>query len=174
MLPISLLPCNFIRRNHRTAFLRLLRSYMTDPMGGVTPHSRECELEVVEALWNHPTAYIQFAILDDKIVGMAVCFLNYSTFCAAPFVNVHDLTVLPAYRGLGVAKALLHGVTLYAMQRGCAKVTLEVREENIVARALYARMGFQSSTPSMEYLTLDLVSQRSLSPQTDQSSVDGD
>ncbi|MBN2717116.1 MAG: GNAT family N-acetyltransferase [Deltaproteobacteria bacterium] len=129
---------------------------MVDSMGEATPHTHIKEMDVLEALWDHPTAYIQFAAVDAAIAGMAVCFMNYSTFRAAPFLNVHDLAVLPACRGMGVGAALLHGVILHALQKKCAKITLEVRDDNTVARSLYSKLGFVSCTPSMEYLARDL------------------
>ncbi|MBN2340012.1 MAG: GNAT family N-acetyltransferase [Deltaproteobacteria bacterium] len=149
---ISLLPCNFIAPNHRTAFVNLLLAYMTDPMGGCAPHTEQTAQQVIESLRNHPTAYIQFAMYRRKIVGMAVCFVNYSTFQASPFINIHDLIVLPQFRKTGIGEALIHGVTLKAMSLQCAKVTLEVRDDNHVAKTLYRKMGFCSCTPMMEYL----------------------
>ena len=126
---------------------------MSDPMGDCPPHGATTGTEVIDALRYHPSTFILFASADAHTAGMAVCFMNYSTFQAAPFVNIHDLAVLPAFRGYGVATALLHGVTLHAIKKGCTKVTLEVREDNIVARRLYAKMKFHSCTPPMEYLT---------------------
>ncbi len=149
---ISLLPCNFIAPNHRRAFANLLHAYMTDPMGGCTPHTEQTAQQVIEHLHNHPSTYIQFAMCRRKIAGMAVCFINYSTFQAAPFINIHDLIVLPGFRKTGIGEALIHGVTLKAISLQCAKVTLEVREDNQVAKSLYAKMGFCSCTPVMEYL----------------------
>lgn len=125
-------------------------------MGASPPHSTTKETDVVDALQNHPTSYIQFAAIDNRIVGMAVCFLNYSTFKAAHFMNVHDLVVLPDYRGMGIGKLILHGVALKAVEKKCAKLTLEIRSDNQVAAALYAKIGFRSCAPPMEYLTKDL------------------
>jgi ribosomal protein S18 acetylase RimI-like enzyme len=80
-------------------------------------------------------------------VGVAVCFLGYSTFRGRPLLNLHDLAVLPAARGAGVGRALLDAVGARAKELGCCKVTLEVREDNATARRLYARAGFVDSAP---------------------------
>ena len=130
---------------------------MVDPMGGCPAHSEFRNRSVITALEHHPTVFVQFAAVDMEIAGMAVCFENYSTFRAAPFLNIHDLAVLPAYRGMGLATALLNRVILEGINRCCAKVTLEVRDDNHLARSLYAKNGFQSCHPSMEYLTRDLT-----------------
>ncbi len=60
-----------------------------------------------------------------------------------PLLNVHDLAVVPAFRGQGVGRALLDAAERRARTRGCAKLTLEVREDNARARALYHAQGFR-------------------------------
>jgi GNAT superfamily N-acetyltransferase len=87
-------------------------------------------------------AAVLLARRDGEVVGVAVCFVGYSTFRARPLLNLHDLAVLPAERGAGVGLALLAGVAAKARALGCCKVTLEVREHNATARRLYARAGF--------------------------------
>ena len=87
-------------------------------------------------------AAVLLARQDGEAVGVAVCFVGYSTFRARPLLNLHDLAVLPGARGAGVGLALLDGVAAKARELGCCKVTLEVREHNATARRLYARAGF--------------------------------
>lgn len=153
---ISLLPCNFSKPAHRKAFSAILNSYMQDPMGGCRPHDSQTMNDVIAAMSAHPSLYVQLAAIEHQIVGMAVCFVNYSTFKGAPFINIHDLAVLPRFRNLGIGKILLHGVTLKALQTKCAKVTLEVRQDNTAAQSVYSSMGFVSCSPKMEYLTKEL------------------
>jgi ribosomal protein S18 acetylase RimI-like enzyme len=88
------------------------------------------------------TAVVLLALAGGAAVGVAVCFVGYSTFRARPLLNLHDLAVLPEARGSGVGLALLEGVAARARTRGCCKVTLEVREHNATARRLYQRTGF--------------------------------
>jgi ribosomal protein S18 acetylase RimI-like enzyme len=71
----------------------------------------------------------------DGIVGA-------STFHARPLLNIHDLAVMPEWRGHGVGTALLGAIEGRALQRSCCKVTLEVQDDNQRARALYERCGF--------------------------------
>ncbi|MBK7975719.1 MAG: GNAT family N-acetyltransferase [Deltaproteobacteria bacterium] len=68
--------------------------------------------------------------------------LGFSTFAARPLINVHDLAVLPEYRGHGIGRALLRAVERAARERGCVKLTLEVQENNQRARSVYAAAGF--------------------------------
>ena len=37
----------------------------------------------------------------DKPVGLATTFEGFSTFAAKPLINIHDIAVLPDYRGRG-------------------------------------------------------------------------
>ena len=62
---------------------------------------------------------------------------------ARPLLNIHDLAVLPSYRGRGVGHALLQAAEEHARREGCCKLTLEVRDDNARARALYRSFGFE-------------------------------
>jgi ribosomal protein S18 acetylase RimI-like enzyme len=73
---------------------------------------------------------------------LAVCFFGFSTFQARPLLNIHDLAVVPEYRGRGVGRALLEAAEARAAERGCCKLTLEVQDANPRARQLYERYGF--------------------------------
>ena len=77
----------------------------------------------------------------DKAVGLANCFMGYSTFAAAALVNIHDFAVLPGHRGAGIGKALMAAIEAEALKRGACKITLEVLSGN-PARRLYQREGF--------------------------------
>ena len=119
----------------------LLDAYARDPMGGGEPLRDDVKARLASELAGNPQAFSLLARLDDRAVGLANCFMGYSTFAAAPLVNIHDLAVLPETRGHGVGKALLAAVEAEALKRGACKITLEVLSGN-PARHLYAREGF--------------------------------
>ena len=75
-------------------------------------------------------------------IGLINCFEGYSTFKAKPLLNVHDIAVLPAFRGQGVGQALLQAAQDHAHARGCCKLTLEVLSGNHPALQSYRRFGF--------------------------------
>ena len=75
-------------------------------------------------------------------VGMAVCFVNFSTFKAKPLINVHDLAVHPGYQAQGIGRALLEHVSAYGRENQHCAVTLEVRSDNTNALKLYRKLGF--------------------------------
>ena len=119
----------------------LLDAYARDPMGGGEPLSEAVKARLPGDLAVNPQAFSLLARLDDTPVGLANCFMGYSTFAAAPLVNIHDLAVLPGHRGAGVGKALMQAVEAEALKRGACKITLEVLSGN-PARHLYARQGY--------------------------------
>jgi ribosomal protein S18 acetylase RimI-like enzyme len=60
---------------------------------------------------------------------------------------LHHLAVDAAHRGQGIATALLQEVEQRLRAKGCLKVNLLVTRDNVGARALYARLGYQEMTP---------------------------
>jgi ribosomal protein S18 acetylase RimI-like enzyme len=129
----------------------LLDAYARDPMGGGVPLPDDVRARLGPDLRERVArgaAAVLLALLGGEAVGVAVCFVGYSTFRGRPLLNLHDLAVLPAARGAGVGRALLAGVAAKARAFGCCKVTLEVREDNATARRLYARAGFVDSAPA--------------------------
>ena len=119
----------------------LLDAYACDPMGGGAPLADDVKARLADDLAANDQAFSLIARMDERAVGLANCFMGYSTFAAAPLANIHDLAVLPETRGRGVGKALLAAIEAEALKRGACKITLEVLSGN-PARHLYAREGF--------------------------------
>jgi GNAT superfamily N-acetyltransferase len=123
--------------------LEVLESYAQGVAGGSTPLDPAVKQRLVPALREQPSALVLLALVDERVVGIANCFYGFSTFAARPLLNVHDLAVLPEYRGRGIGRALLAAAEQRARARGCAKLTLEVLETNDGARRLYESFGFR-------------------------------
>jgi ribosomal protein S18 acetylase RimI-like enzyme len=122
--------------------LAVLDSYAGDPVGGGKPLSSDVLGRLPAMLRELPTTLVLLAFDGEQVVGAAVCFFGLSTFRAQPLLNIHDLAVLPPYRGKGIGKALLAAAEEHARQRNCCKLTLEVQDNNARARTLYERFGF--------------------------------
>lgn len=56
--------------------------------------------------------------------------------------ELQRIAVPEEWRRAGVARALLGAVLAHAAHRGAERLLLEVREDNLAARAFYARTGF--------------------------------
>lgn len=128
--------------SHATAIVDLVDSYAREPQGGGKSLPEPVKRRMVDVIRSLPTSFVMLAWEGDVAVGGAICFQGFSTFAAAPLVNVHDLSVREGYRGRGIGTGLLEAVERHAARLGCCKVTLEVREANPQAEALYRRLGY--------------------------------
>jgi ribosomal protein S18 acetylase RimI-like enzyme len=136
--------------------MQLTDAYARDAMGGGEGLSAQTRQQLPAALAQHPGLFALIAEHGGQPAGHALCVLGFSSFYAAPVCNLHDLSVLPAARGLGLGRALMQAVEAAALARGCAKVTLEVRADNHVGRSLYQGEGFaQSGLGGTPYLMME-------------------
>lgn len=124
------------------ALVRLLDSYAREPAGQSAPIDAAAAPQIVPGLKRHPSKLVLLAITDDCYAGAAVCFWGFSTFTARPVMNIHDLVVLPDYRGRGIGSALLGEAESRARAAGSSRLTLEVHDSNRDAKRLYERYGF--------------------------------
>ena len=148
--------CDFENPVHLTALADLLNMYMADPMGDSPQLNKLQQLRLVDGLANHPSSLVLFEIFNEKIVGFATCFINFSTFKVKPYLNIHDFFVHPDYRGKGLAKKLMEELISISEERKYCKINLEVREDNRVAQGLYRSMGFEECKPNMFFWTKTL------------------
>lgn len=81
-------------------------------------------------------------------VGICTVVYKFSTFSAAPTMNIHDIAVLPEHRGQGIGRKLLDTAEVVARKRGCARMNLEVLDQN-PARRLYERAGYEAKSTYM-------------------------
>ena len=139
---------NYADPVHAQALVALLDAYACDPMGGGEPLSAFARSNLVQALADRPQAFSVLAFDDlsrasePQAVGLVNCIEGFSTFACQPLVNVHDVAVMPSYRGQGIGEKMLQLVERIARERGACKLTLEVLQGNAGAARLYERIGF--------------------------------
>lgn len=78
---------------------------------------------------------------DNKLVGFALFFANYSTFLTKPGIYLEDLFVLPEYRRRGIGKAMLSYLGKLAVQRNAGRLEWSVLDWNESAIAFYQSMS---------------------------------
>jgi len=104
----------------------------------------------------HPQAFCLIAEIDQKPVGFAVYFFNYSTWLGKHGIYLEDLYVDPNARGLGAGKALLRELAKRAVAKGCGRVEWSVLDWNEPAIEFYKAMG---ATPQDEWTVYRLTDQ---------------
>jgi GNAT superfamily N-acetyltransferase len=137
---------NYRNPPDRAALTALLDHYAQDPMGGGTPLAPEALARLCDDLAKRPFAFSFIAWAQneqgEQAAGLANCFEAYSTFKAAPLINIHDIIVHSDWRGQGVAQQLMQAVEIEARSRAACKITLEVLTGNHTAMKSYERFGF--------------------------------
>ena len=133
---------DFSTKTDADALCLLMNAYATDPMGGNTPIPDAILHALPELLAERDDAFSIIAWDADIPIGLATCFVGFSTLAAREMVNVHDLVVRDSHPYQGIGKALLTEVEQVAQSRGACKVTLEVLQNNAPARKAYKDKGF--------------------------------
>ena len=111
-------------------------------MGGGKPLDEACKARLPQGLRSMPGAFSLLAQVNGESVGFCNCFTGYSTFYGAPLINIHDIAVEARWRGRGIGQVLMRGIEAEARKRDCCKITLEVVQGNLGARAVYKKAGF--------------------------------
>jgi len=139
---VEIVEADLDRPEHQQAVLELTDAYARDPMGNGRPLEEEVRRNLISGLRQHPTTVIFLAHRGSAAIGIANCFIGFSTFAARPLINISDLAVLPGFRGHHVGRRLLGAVENKARELGCCKLTIEVQENNSRARHVYESFGF--------------------------------
>ncbi len=88
-----------------------------------------------------PAVFCHVAEADGEVVGMALWFLNFSTWLGRHGLYLEDLYVRPSHRGTGLGKALLTTLTEIARERGYGRVEWVVLDWNEPAHDFYRSLG---------------------------------
>jgi ribosomal protein S18 acetylase RimI-like enzyme len=91
------------------------------------------------------TCPLLLARVDEAPVGYILAVRIPKADARVGFLFVDEVYTLPAYRRMGVARALLERAQALAAELALAGVRLLVRGENVRARALYCRCGFSEN-----------------------------
>jgi GNAT superfamily N-acetyltransferase len=88
-----------------------------------------------------PAVFAHVAEEAGEVVGMAIWFLNYSTWTGTHGIYLEDLFVRPEVRGQGVGKALLVALAQLAVEAGYRRVEWSVLNWNELALGFYRSIG---------------------------------
>jgi GNAT superfamily N-acetyltransferase len=89
----------------------------------------------------HPSVFAHVVEKRGVIVGIAVWFLNYSTWTGTNGLYLEDLFVHEAERGSGYGRALLQHLAAIAVERGYGRFEWSVLTWNEPSIAFYRKLG---------------------------------
>jgi ribosomal protein S18 acetylase RimI-like enzyme len=144
-LQIDIIKADLENNDHQKAIVMLLNEYAKDLQGYKRKLPDEVLKNVVPEMKKIPTTLVFLAAVNNEFVGMAICFIGFSTFYAKPVINIHDFTVLKNYRRQGIGSKLVKAIEQKAATLNCCKLTLEVQEMNKNAIILYEKCGFEKA-----------------------------
>ena len=93
-----------------------------------------------------PALFGHVAVADDgvapgAVVGMALWFLNFSTWRGTHGVHLEDLYVQPRHRGTGLGRELLRTLAEVCVQRGYDRLEWSVLDWNAPSIEFYRAAG---------------------------------
>ncbi|CAA0092637.1 Uncharacterised protein [Zhongshania aliphaticivorans] len=102
-LAVEVRIADYRAKEDRAAIELLMAHYAVDPMGGGVALSETVLSGLCDALASVTNAATLLIYCDRKPAGLATVFQGFSTFACKPLLNIHDVIVLPKYRGQGLA-----------------------------------------------------------------------
>ncbi len=104
--------------------VRLTEEQLTDRLFGDSP-----------ALFGHVAEH------EGDVVGVALWFLNFSTWRGTHGIYLEDLFVQPAHRGRGLGKELLRALAAVCVERGYSRLEWSVLDWNTPSIEFYQAAG---------------------------------
>ncbi len=100
------------------------------------------EKELLETIFSSdPKVFCDLVEVDGEIAGMAIWFLNYSTWQGKYGIYLEDLFIKPEFRGRGYGKALLKHLAKVCDEKGYGRFQWWVLDWNSPAIEFYRSLG---------------------------------
>ena len=106
-----------------------------------------------EWIFEKQKAEVIFAVKDNKEIGFAVFFNNFSTFLGKAGIYLEDLFVFPEYRGYGYGKMFLKELAKITIERNCGRLEWQCLNWNKPSIDFYLSLNAQ---PMSEWKTYRL------------------
>jgi len=88
-----------------------------------------------------PALFGHVGEVDEHVVGVALWFLNFSTWTGTHGVYLEDLFVRPSHRRLGLGRSLLGALAAECVDHGYGRLEWSVLDWNRPALDFYASFG---------------------------------
>jgi GNAT superfamily N-acetyltransferase len=100
-----------------------------------------------------PKVFCDLVEVDGQIAGMAIWFLNYSTWQAKHGIYLEDLYIKPEFRARGYGKALLKHLAQICDKEGYGRLQWWVLDWNSPAIEFYKSFGAEAMDEWTVYRT---------------------
>jgi len=100
-----------------------------------------------------PRVFCDLVEVDGQIAGMAIWFLNYSTWQAKHGIYLEDLYIKPEFRARGYGKALLKHLAQICDKEGYGRLQWWVLDWNSPAIEFYKSLGAEAMDEWTVYRT---------------------
>jgi GNAT superfamily N-acetyltransferase len=100
-----------------------------------------------------PKVFCDLVEVDGQIAGMAIWFLNYSTWQAKHGIYLEDLYIKPEFRAKGYGKALLKHLAQICDKEGYGRLQWWVLDWNSPAIEFYRSFGAEAMDEWTVYRT---------------------
>ncbi len=100
-----------------------------------------------------PKVFCDLVEVDGQIAGMAIWFLNYSTWQAKHGIYLEDLYIKPEFRARGYGKALLKHLAQICDKQGYGRLQWWVLDWNSPAIEFYRSFGAEAMDEWTVYRT---------------------
>jgi ribosomal protein S18 acetylase RimI-like enzyme len=141
---------------HAAAVVDLIAQLAVSEFGRRQPMTpAECAA-LIPSLARYPSKRVLLASRDSAICGVAVCFIQVSTFSGREMLKIHDLFVSPDQRRRGIGKRLVEAAIACAQEMNCAFINVEVATDNPAAIRLYGSLRFTDWITPTKFLELRL------------------
>ena len=100
-----------------------------------------------------PRVFCDLVEVDGQIAGMAIWFLNYSTWQAKHGIYLEDLYIKPEFRAKGYGKALLKHLAQICDKEGYGRLQWWVLDWNSPAIEFYKSFGAEAMDEWTVYRT---------------------
>jgi len=100
-----------------------------------------------------PKVFCDLVEVDGQIAGMAIWFLNYSTWQAKHGIYLEDLYIKPEFRAKGYGKALLKHLAQICDKQGYGRLQWWVLDWNSPAIEFYRSFGAEAMDEWTVYRT---------------------
>lgn len=98
--------------------------------------------QIMESFFSdNPKVFCEIVEVDDEIAGLAIWFLNYSTWQGKHGIYLEDLFIRPQFRGRGFGKSVLKHLAQICVDRGYGRFQWWVLDWNTPSIEFYKALG---------------------------------